>query len=270
MSKPPSVLSELLSELRMPRAAGRVVPYPAIRNFVLDVLEEGGRKKTINLVFDVELTRCHTQLEVLRHAGTKVSLTTLVAKAFADTIAQDKKILAYRFGNTKQVIFDEIDLSFMVERDVEHAPLPLVHIVRNASNKSLDAIQAELQTAKTASLGEASPLSRLQQFFFLRPKFIRRIVWFFIRRDPYAFKQLVGTAGVTSMGMFATGAAVVQPITPMTLTLSIGSTSERVVMEHGLPVARDFLHLNLGADHAVIDGAPLMRFAEAFKQRLGA
>ena len=59
MSKPPSVLSELLrelfQELRTPRAAGSVLAYPAIRNFVLDVLEAGARKKTITRVATAEL-----------------------------------------------------------------------------------------------------------------------------------------------------------------------------------------------------------------------
>jgi len=33
-------------------------------------------------------------------------------------------------------------------------------------------------------------------------------------------------------------------------------------------VEREFVHLNLSADHDIIDGAPLMRFAERFKKIL--
>jgi pyruvate/2-oxoglutarate dehydrogenase complex dihydrolipoamide acyltransferase (E2) component len=92
-------------------------------------------------------------------------------------------------------------------------------------------------------------------------------MWLIIRHIPYLFKDLTGTAAVTSMGMFITGGAVVLPITP-TLMLSIGSIEKRFVVEEGQIIERDFIHLNLSVDHALIDGAPLMRFAERFKKIL--
>jgi pyruvate/2-oxoglutarate dehydrogenase complex dihydrolipoamide acyltransferase (E2) component len=93
-------------------------------------------------------------------------------------------------------------------------------------------------------------------------------MWFFVRRNPYWFKDLAGTAGVTSMGMFASGAAVGVPITPMTLTLTIGAIEKKLALRAGQAVEHDVVHLNLSADHGIIDGAPLMRFAERFKQIL--
>ena len=68
--------------------------------------------------------------------------------------------------------------------------------------------------------------------------------------------------------MHASGPAVLIPITPMTLTLSIGAISKKVVLENGLAVERDFMQMNLGADHDIIDGAPLMRFVDLFKLKL--
>jgi pyruvate/2-oxoglutarate dehydrogenase complex dihydrolipoamide acyltransferase (E2) component len=70
------------------------------------------------------------------------------------------------------------------------------------------------------------------------------------------------------MGMFTSGAAVVIPITPMTLTMSIGSTEKKLVLQDGQVVERDFIHLNINVDHAIIDGAPLMRFVHRFKEVL--
>jgi len=146
--------------------------------------------------------------------------------------------------------------------------MPVVHIVRAANRKGIDEIHREITRAKIAPLGERGALSNLEQRFFALPAFLRRPVWFFIRRNPYLFKQLAGTVGVTSLGMHGTGAAVLLPITPMTLTLSIGTIGTQVVLENGNPVEREIIRLNLGADHALIDGTPLMRFAERFKKRL--
>ena len=111
-------------------------------------------------------------------------------------------------------------------------------------------------------------MNALEMWFFLLPAFLRKALWFFIRRNPYWFKDFAGTAGVTSMGMYASGAAVGVPITPMTLTLTIGTIEKKLVLQNGQVVERDFIHLNLSVDHDIIDGAPLMRFAERFKQIL--
>jgi pyruvate/2-oxoglutarate dehydrogenase complex dihydrolipoamide acyltransferase (E2) component len=68
--------------------------------------------------------------------------------------------------------------------------------------------------------------------------------------------------------MHTSGSAVVVPITPMTLTLSIGSIEKKLFLEDGQVVKRDVVHLNLSADHDLIDGAPLMRFVDRFKKEL--
>jgi hypothetical protein len=111
-------------------------------------------------------------------------------------------------------------------------------------------------------------MSALELQFFLLPGFLRKALWFFIRRNPYWFKDLAGTAGVTSMGMYTSGAALAVPITPMTLTLTIGTMEKKPVLQDGQVMERDIVHLTLSVDHDIIDGAPLMRFAERFKQIL--
>jgi pyruvate/2-oxoglutarate dehydrogenase complex dihydrolipoamide acyltransferase (E2) component len=54
----------------------------------------------------------------------------------------------------------------------------------------------------------------------------------------------------------------------MTLTLTIGTIERKLALRDGQAVERDVIHLNLSVDHDIIDGAPLMRFAERFRQIL--
>ena len=232
-------------------------------------MAEGRRKNTINLVFEVDITAARAMLsKFCADRGKNISITTYVAKSLACAIDGDKRMHAYRKGRTRLVIFDEVDIAFTVEREIEGLLMPVAHIVRAANRKSIEAMHAELQAAKVAPLGGKGPMSSLERRFFELPRWLRRIVWFFIRRDPNLFKLLLGTVGVTSMGMHTAGAAVVIPITPMTLTLSIGSIGKKLEMHKGALAEREVIHLNLGADHDIIDGAPLMRFADSFKQKL--
>ena len=259
-------MGQLREQLRTPRACAREKDFPPIRNFVLDVMAEGRRKNIINLVFQVDITETLDALAARTQDA--VSVTSVIAAALAFVVDQHKDFNSYRSGLTRLVVFDDVDLSFTIEREVDGVQLPVPYILRAANRKDAAQIHRELQAAKIAPIGAAGPMSALEKYFFLMPRFLRRLIWFFIRRDPYKFKQLAGTVGVTSMGMFASGAAVVQPITPMTLTLSIGAIERKAIMMDGMPIDRAFIHLNLGADHDIIDGAPLMRFAEALGGKL--
>jgi pyruvate/2-oxoglutarate dehydrogenase complex dihydrolipoamide acyltransferase (E2) component len=264
-----NAFSQLVMLLKEKPPAATHLHYPKLRNFILDIMVAGRRKNIINLLLEIELTRVQEYIENYSAQHNKcITLTSFICKSFACAVDEDKSMQGYRQGKSKLVIFDDVDLSVMVERDVDGHMMPVTLIVRAANQKGIDQISQEIREAKTSSIGSTGPMSALDKQFFSLPRLLRKIVWFEMRRDPYLFKQLVGTVGVTSMGMYASGPAVVIPITPMTLTLSIGAIHKRLVLENGIVVERDFIQMNLAADHDIIDGAPLMRFLDRFKRKL--
>jgi 2-oxoacid dehydrogenases acyltransferase (catalytic domain) len=263
------IWSQLLDQLKMPPAPGRIVIYPRIRNFVRDVLAEGRRKNIAHLTFEADIGPMRERLaEHRRRSAELVSITSYVAKSFACAIEEDKRMQAYRLGKSRLVLFDDVDLVFMIEREWENEPIPVFSIVRAAQRKATHEIHRELQMAKEAPLGTDGPMNALEMQFFLLPSFLRRVLWFFVRRNPYWFKDVAGTALVSSMGMFTSGASVGVPITPMTLSLCIGSIEKKLALLDGQVIEREVLHLNISIDHDIIDGAPLVRFAERFKKIL--
>jgi hypothetical protein len=230
---------------------------------ILDVMAEGRRKSTCHLLVEADLSGVKERLaEHRRRTGESVSITSYIVASYVDAIAADKTVQAYRTGRSKLVVFDDIDLTFMIERDWEGTTLPVFHIVRAAQTKRAHQIHAELQAAREAPLGMHGPMNALEMLFFRLPRPLRKSLWFFVRRNPYWFKNLAGTVGIASMGMFSAGAAAGFPITPMTLMLTIGGIESR---QDGKVVEREVIHLNLSVDHDIIDGAPLMRFADRLK-----
>jgi hypothetical protein len=175
---------------------------------------------------------------------------------------------AYRLGKSRLIAFDDVDLTFLVERQWEGASIPVFYIVRAAQRKSATEIHRELQAARTTPLATTGPMNALEMQFFMLPRFLRKAVWLVIRRNPYWFKDVAGTAAVTALGMYGSGIAAGIPITPMTLTLTIGTIEKKPALQDGQVVERDVVHLVLSVDHDVVDGAPLMRFTERFKQLL--
>ena len=264
-----TALAQLRRLLRTPPAANTQVPFPKARNLVLDILSEGRRKNTIQLHFEVDATVMRAQLSKLAaQSEATISVTSYVAKTLACTVAKEPRMQAYRHKGRALIMFADVDLSVMVEREVDGSLLPLPFIVRAANKKDFFEVDAELKRAKSAMLYADGPLSALEASFFSLPRILRKMVWRFARSDAHLFRELAGTVGVTSMGMYAAGRAVVVPITPMTLTLSIGAICTQPVFADGVLVERELLQLNLSADHDIIDGAPLMRFAAALKENL--
>lgn len=261
--------AQLIELIKRPYASATEHAYPPLRNFILDVMAEGRRKNMVNLLMEVDVTSARRMLAEQRlHGAVAPSLTALIAWHFSATLDEDRRMQAYRRGASHLVVFDDVDLAVMIEREVDGEPLPVAHIVRGANRKSAVDLHEELRTAKTAPLGLHGPLTALEMRFFRLPAFLRRCVWFFIRRNPYWFKDLLGTAGLTSIGMFIEGPAVGFPISPMSITLSIGSITKKPLIKQGELIERDILQLNISADHDVIDGAPLTRFADRLRQRL--
>ena len=261
-------LSQLIEQIRMPPAPGTICAYPRLRNFLLDVLAEGRRKNIAHVLLEADIAGVREQLAELQARGEPVSMTSYIAKSFACAIEQDKRMQAYRLGRSRLIVFDDIDITFMIEREWESEPIPVFHVLRAAQQKSARDIHRELRAAKETPLGTTGPMSALEMRFFLLPAFLRKALWFLVRRKPYWFKDLAGTVGITSMGMYTSGAAVGVPITPMTLTLSIGAIERKPAIGNGTAIECDVVHLNLSVDHDVIDGAALMRFADRFKQIL--
>jgi 2-oxoacid dehydrogenase/acyltransferase catalytic subunit len=263
------VLSQLINQLKMPHAPGKTQPYPRLRNFVLDVLAEGQRKHIAHIMIEADIGGIKERLAERRQRGqAPVSMTSYITKSFACAIEIDKRVQAYRLGKSRLVVFDDIDFAFMIEREWEGEQIPVFYIVRAAQQKSAAEIHRELQVARETPLRTDGPMNALEMQFFLLPRFLRKAVWFVIRRNPYWFKDVAGTAAVTSMGMYTSGAAVGIPITPMTLTLTIGTIEKKPALLDGQLAERDTVHLVLSVDHDVVDGAPLMRFAERLKQML--
>jgi len=259
-----------LRQLRLPRRPPhRIKPFSSARNYILDIMREGRRKSTIHALFDADLSEFLSYRASAPRDGCP-SVTAYVANAFARTLGETPEMQAYRDRSGRRlVIFDDVDLILLVETEIDGHTMPWTQTLRSAQLMGLQEMHDEIKRARKATLaGQAAGPAGFARWLSRQPALLRRISWRISRRNPFVLKHFAGTAAVTSMGMFTQGAAVVLPITPLTLTLSIGGIETKLQKIGGEVVPRDYIHLNLSADHDVIDGAPLMRFVERLKRRL--
>jgi pyruvate/2-oxoglutarate dehydrogenase complex dihydrolipoamide acyltransferase (E2) component len=238
-----------------------ITPFSRFRNFVLDIMTEGRKKNIVHMIFEADITEARQRLqEYKKIQGEAPSLTSFVLRCYAKTIDENHQMNSYRRGKKELMVFDEVDVSVMVEKAPEgESPQPIHYIIRNANHKSLDSISEELKIAKNQPFEEM--VTKLDQVFFGKtPTFLRKLVWWIMKKDPKVKKQYSGTVGFTSIGMFGSGTTFAIPITPMTTTIAMGTIVQRPMLINKQLVNRDFLCLTLACDHEIIDGAPMMRF----------
>jgi pyruvate/2-oxoglutarate dehydrogenase complex dihydrolipoamide acyltransferase (E2) component len=245
---------------------------------MLDWLGLMHRQHTVHALLEVDVTDARRAIREHR-ARTRegLSFTAFVVANLARAVDEDRHMHAYRRGRSRLVVFDDVDVTVLVETDVEGAKIPFPHIVRAANRKTAASIHEEIRAAQAAGAPYEAG-RRWLPLWLLVPGFLRERIWAMVLADPRRRKRLTGTVAVTSIGMFGRGTAWAIPLTGYSLCLTVGGIARKpgvVAGEAGESDAagaadggrraerievREMLALTISVDHDVIDGAPAARF----------
>ena len=250
-------------------------PFPRSQHQMVDWLGLMHRQHTVHALLEVDVTDARRAVREHRaRTGAGLSFTAFIVANLARAIDEDRRMHAYRRGRSRLVLFSDVDVTVLVETDVEGARIPFPHIVRAANRKTVDQIHDEIRAAQATGAPYAAG-RRWLPLWLLVPGFLRERVWAMFLADPRRRKRLTGTVAVTSIGMFGRGTAWAIPLTGYSLSLTVGGIARKpgvVTGEPGGPDAaggggrverievREMLALTVSVDHDVIDGAPAARF----------
>lgn len=249
-------------------------PFSLERKQIVDFLSVAKKKHTASAVMDFDITGMRDELRKARRITKRqASLTGYLLYCFAQAVESNKMAQAYRKGN-KLIVFDDVDVSTMVERTVNGVPVPVSYILRKANNKSVFDISEEIQNAKSGDskdLIDSSTMKKERKFIAVvkRVGFLRR--WFLKRmfNDPFLKKKYNGTVGFSSMGMFSHElSGWVVPITPQVLSAMVGGIREVPGIIDGEIAKCEMACITISMDHDILDGAQTARFIEKFRKLL--
>ena len=222
-------------------------------------MQMAGRRSNVHGLVELDVTESRRQIDEHRLAeGGKLSFTAFLVYCLASAIEDHPDVQAYRDWRGRLVRFGAVDAMVMVERTVDGTAMGLPRVLRDVESRSLRSIHDEIRAAKSGandgrtaawtSLGLALPAVLRRQFY--------RLAYLF----PARWKQLAGTVGVTSVGMFASGGG--WGITPSNypLNLTVGGIARKPGYVDGELVPREYLDLTVTFDHDVVDGAAATRF----------
>jgi pyruvate/2-oxoglutarate dehydrogenase complex dihydrolipoamide acyltransferase (E2) component len=260
------------------------LPFPAIRTLVSDTVRLGMARPRIPVLIEVDVTDARAAIEKRKAAmGEGLSFTGWIIKCLAQAVSAHPRVHALRRGRRRLVLFNDVDVGYMVRGRAEGADrspdVPVPGLIRKANEKSVESITAEIRAAQGRGSAQAAraveppawvPSRWMMPIFASMPFFVRKaLYWDRLLRDPFRMKRQMGTVAVTAVGMFArigSGSNWGIPIEFHPLTVALGAISRKpaVVSERVEP--REFLGITLMFDHDVIDGAPMAAFLQRLRE----
>jgi len=243
---------------------------PKSRIATFDVYAIGKRKNHVAGFLEFDVTDVRKNLQETRRSGQKVSFNAWVVSSIARAVKKHPETAAFKKGKSKLRIFEDVNVSFLVEKQVQGKKVPLPMVICKAQEKSPAEITLEIENAKTQNdsedsvvLGRKTNIS--EQIYYYFPGFLRRMIWKVILNKPeFAYKKM-GNVVVTSLGMTGVmnGWFLHSSIHP--IAFGVGSVIKKPVVIKNDIVIREILNVTILLDHDLVDGAPMVRFIKTLK-----
>jgi len=203
-----------------------------------------------------------------KESGIKISFTSWIAKSLSKVMEAYPRFNSYRKGRNKIVVFEDIDIIIMVEREIHNKMVPIAYPVRRTQDKSLLEISNEIREAQAKKVTEKEQLldqDNRAKYFNLLPKFLRKFLMDRYIKNPFTIKRNGGLVVITSVGMFTDIPGWISGFGGLTtMNLAVGGIKKYLTRINGKIEDRESLHLSISFDHDLIDGAPATRFTQEF------
>mgnify|MGYP000918786912 CR=1 FL=1 len=241
------------------------ITFPKSRIATVDIGEIGGRKHHVAAILEADVTDARIRLKDLKRSGIRVSFNAWMVKVIAGTISEHKLVAAFLKGSRKAVVFDDVNISFLIEKEINGQRVPIPLLIPQANNLSVAEITGLLDESVNKTLsGNDILISRkptfLEKLYYNLPGFLRRAIWkIMLKRPDYVFGKM-GNAAITSIGMFGKINGWFIPITVHPVCIGLGSVIKKPLVVDDKIEIREVLNMTVLFDHDVIDGAPAARF----------
>ncbi len=251
-----------------PSAGWQVRRIPAARVPQIEMMPALALRNPMEGLLEVDVSRARQLLRTRRErTGDAWSFTAFVIACVARAVAEQPQVQAFRRGR-RLLIFEQVDVSTMVEVVLDEERVPLPYVIRDAGNLSVPELHRTLRAVQ-GDPGRHVADNRRQVGRLVRlPRPLRWLLWQVLARSPRLWRRHGGTVTVTSVGMFGSGRAWGHGLACYPVTVTVGGISEQLQLVDGRPEVHEHLHLTVSLDHDVVDGGPAARFLSRLRELL--
>lgn len=246
--------------------ASHVVDLTPGRRVWLNTLDMSWPRHCVYGLLEVDVTvPRRTIAEHRARTGESLSFTGYLTCCLARAVDEDKSVQAYLQGRRRLVIFDDVDIGLMVERQLGDKRALMGHVIHGANRKTFWEIHDEIRRVQSEPVPPGRGMPGWYRSALLLPwplsALVKALLGLAVSRNPALAVAMGGTISISSVGMFGGSRSGwgISP-TPQPLSLLVGGISGKPAVVDGRIEPRELLNLTIMFNHEVIDGGPATRF----------
>ncbi len=161
-------------------ASYRFQNIPRSRIATFDIFAIGLRKHHIVAMLEFDVTESRSRLRNLRKNGATVSFNAWLIKVIGMVLHKHSEAAAYLYNKKKLIIFNDINISLIVEKKIGDAKVPIPMVIEKTNEKSALEITKEIEIAKNQGLTTHDIVLKKQstsyeRLYYQLPGFLRRL-----------------------------------------------------------------------------------------------
>lgn len=243
-----------------------VVSFPSSRIATIDIGATSRKKHHIYALLELDVTEARRLITLKKREKESISFNSWLIKCISKAVEEYRDIHGIRKGKRKIVLFKDVDISIMIEREIDGQKVPLPYIIRKTNEKSISEINEEVKRGISQTINDEGNYvlgdkknQYIMKLYYLLPGSFRRMIWNMIIGNPFITKENMGTIMITSVGMIGKINGWVIPMSVHPLSFAVGSIIKKPGVVAGKIEIREYLYITVAIDHDVIDGAPAVR-----------
>src|SRR2546429_7575858 len=121
-------------EMNKRRPGYRMVAFPRARRLMITIGRVSRHRHIMHGLVELDVSRARQLMrEHQARTGEKLSFTAFVATCVGHAVAMNPEVQAYRTWRSQLVLFEDVDIAIMVEKDLQGQKVAVSHIVRAAN-----------------------------------------------------------------------------------------------------------------------------------------
>lgn len=239
--------------------------FPKTRIATFDICSIGIRKHQVAAMIEIDVSESRENIKKIRNTTNRISFTAWLIKVISLTIKDHDLAAGYLKGKRKVLVFNDINISLVVEKKLNGQKVPIPLIIEKANEKSIELITKQINDARDKEITNNDIVlhnksSHLELLYYVLPGFIRSFFWNYLLRHPHlAFKKM-GNVAITSIGMIGNVSGWFIPISVHPICFGISNITKKPIVIGDKIEIREILNMTILIDHDVIDGSPMARF----------
>ncbi len=243
----------------------KIEKFPKTRIATNDVCAVGLQKHHVHALIEVDVSGSREKIKEHKKRSESISFTAWLIKVISATIKEYEHAAAYLKGKRSIVIFNDINVSLLIEKEIEGVKVPIPLLIKKCNEKSIAQIMDEINDARNKKLTKEDIVlhnkpKRMELFYYSLPGFIRRDFWRYLIKHPLTAFDKMGNVSISSIGMMGRANGWFVPISVHPICFGIGRIAKKPVVINDKIEIREIINMTVLMDHDVIDGAQMARF----------